>query len=135
MAEVKLGEHVSQCTCDPWSCARKVEPPSDCLFRLEGGVTLLECPAHRGLTWHHNGECCTCAKELRERKELRDSQEVRQDAVNVPTVGSTPTPAANPSNPLGFSVTVSNTQQGTFTVEVTDKKKVIRLLKILLEDK
>lgn len=113
--------YLEQCSCPPGTCAKGVEPARDCVARLPGGVESTNCEACGGETWHHQGACVPCS---------RKAPEEQPGHVHAEGVMWKPD-----SDPLGFVVAVRQANGNEFSVPVTDKKLVIRILKMLLEVK
>lgn len=111
------------CECPPNTCLKQVDPAEDCINRLTGTVEAVRCETCNGETVHHNGECLRCQRLAASRKEV---------AVTVTPTPSSPSPKVTPvpgANTLTLSITLGD---GAFVV--SDKRRVAKILKIMLED-
>lgn len=52
------------CNCQPNECVKCVDPPENCIYRLDGEVTMGECQKC-GMAWLLNGECLRCKHRAR----------------------------------------------------------------------
>ena len=110
------------CECPPNTCLKQVEPAEDCVNRLTGTVEAVRCEACNGETVHHNGECLRCQRLAASRKEPVPS-------ITVPTVIQADKKPSSGNVPLTLSITLGN---GSFNV--SDKRRVAKIIKIMLED-
>ena len=110
------------CECPPNTCLKQVEPAEDCVNRLTGIVEAVRCEACNGETVHHNGECLRCQRLAASRKEPVATLDT------FPTVTKTKNTDAG-KKPLSLSITLGD---GAFVV--SDKRRVAKIIKIMLED-
>ena len=111
------------CECPPNTCLKQVEPAEDCVNRLTGTVEAVRCEVRNGETVHHNGECLRCQRLAASRKEV---------ALTPSPIPSSPSSKPTPdrgAKVLSLSITLGD---GAFVV--SDKKRVAKILKIMLED-
>lgn len=122
---------IEQCKCQEGYCYKGANP-EDCVGRLPGGCVAQRCEACGGTTWHNQGVCVPCTRQLlREREDLRDSSTVEQEVVNLQVAGSNPAPAANAAeldDPYGLICTITPTKGQRFSVAITDEKLAIKIL-------
>jgi hypothetical protein len=108
------------CECPPNTCLKQVEPPADCVNRLQGVVEAAACPICKGETIHHNGTCLRCQRMA--------------DKVVKETWGDVPSPSSGdkvvPKVSPGLTLRIKCGDEFV----VSDKKQVAKILKILLED-
>ena len=111
------------CECAPDICLKQVDPPGDCTNRLVGVVEAARCDKCDGETVHHNGDCLRCQ---------RLDRMPQAGAINPLKKGETASASriAGLEHPV-LSLTV---KLGDGDFQVTNKRKVARILKILLED-
>jgi hypothetical protein len=50
------------CDCPVGWCRHFVDPPDDCIHRLDGDVRVIECLICKAATWHQDGRCLRCLK-------------------------------------------------------------------------
>lgn len=109
------------CSCAEGVCIKGVAPASDCVNRLSGTVEAVRCEKCNGETLHHNGECIRCQRLASSPKESipKTSSPSRQETrVSLDGKGL-----------ISLAITFGGGQ-----VVVTEKKRVAKILKILLED-
>lgn len=106
------------CSCGPDTCLKAVEPPSACINRLKGVVEAVRCEKCGGDTWHHNGECIRCQRVAALPKEV----------IPMPGLQSHRKVASSETG-ITLSITLGNTP-----LLCSDKSKVAKILKILLEE-
>lgn len=108
----------SPCQCAETQCLKGVQPPSDCVNRLQGTVKTATCSTCQAETVHHNGECLRCQRlEVKSTTTLFRTDGDRKNRLDDTTKST-------------LSVKIS---LGEGSIVVRDKKAVSKILKIILE--
>lgn len=105
-----------KCECPEGACVKGVAPAEDCVNRLDGVVEGAWCEKCQGESLHHNGNCLRCLRLARE-------------AVQPQTGPQRNVEDGHATRP---SLTLRIKCGDEFVV--SDRRKVQRLLRILLED-